>query len=330
MVDIGSDTTIETTETTMDTMADKIGDSLFPEQTVAEMDAPVEPAAETGPVADPKATVQPVATAPTVRQVPKTWPKEMHPYWEKTPKEVQDYWETREKQMLDGLSQYKDHATFGKALSDALAPYQQDFAQNKVDVPTGIRFLLDANRQLTTGSVESRRAAYDQLGKRLGLTDQGEQTPTTASTDPTVQRLMAEMNEIKSGLTQQQQRIYEDAKTKITQEVESFASDMKAHPYFDECADHIVRLIQAGYSLQEAYETAVMANPVTKAKEIARIQTEHEAKLKENARLSSLSKKKATGVNVQSQETRHGPTDPLGSMEETIKETLAAQRARAS
>lgn len=330
-----SDTSTETTETTqtdlIDSMSDTIGGNLFPEEPAKES-AESEVAPSTGPVADQQATVQPAVTTPTVRQAPKTWPKEMHDHWGKLDPAVHDYLEKREKQMLDGLTGYKDAAEYGKGIHTALQPYDADFKHNNVDHATGIKFLLDANRQLTTGSPESRRAAYEALGKRLGLSGAGgEQTPAAPSTDPTVQRLMADMHEIKSSQEQQRQRIQQETKTKITQEVDAFAADTKAHPYFDECADHIVRLIQAGYPLQEAYDTAVMANPVSKQKEIARIQTEHEAKLKENARLQSLPKNKARGVNVQSQDTRRGgPTDPLGSMEETIKETLAAQRARAS
>ena len=322
------DTGTETQETGFDfeAAADTIGKDLgfsHQDQEPGDQEATLDVATE--------ATTEPAALTakadvPVARQAPKTWPKEMHAHWEKTPKEVQDYWDTREKQMLDGITSYKEAATFGKTIHDAVAPYQEDFAFNKVDAPTGIKFLLEANRKLTTGPMEARQAAYAELGQRLGFngTAQGE---SAQSIDPHIHRLQQELASIKSGLTAQQQASYQDAKAKTAQEVEAFAAD-PTHGYFDECADHIVRLIQAGYSLQESYETAVMANPVTKAKEIARIQTDYEAKLRENARLAALPKKKAASVNVRGADTRRGPTDPLGSMEDTIRETLASQKNR--
>ena len=93
----------------------------------------------------------------------------MHPHWEKTPKEVQDYWETREKQMLDGLSQYKDHASIGKDFSEVVNPYLPHLKAAGIEPRQMIGNLLNAHWRLTQGTVESRKAAYDQLGKELGF-----------------------------------------------------------------------------------------------------------------------------------------------------------------
>jgi hypothetical protein len=88
--------------------------------------------------------------------------------------------------------------------------------------------------------------------------------------------------------------------------------------------------IRQGASLQEAYDKAVRINDAVFQKEQARILTEHEAKLKETARLAALPKKKAASVNLSSDRDGPEPTEPLGTMEDTIKKTLKQIRQRAS
>jgi hypothetical protein len=283
-----------------------------------EPDTPEVPETPDTVVASPEVPETP--ETPTVRAAPKSWPKDMHEHWAKTDPKVQEYWETREKQMLDGLSQYQEHSGFGKTMKEAIAPFEQMIQQHGLDAPKAVQYLLSAHQRLTHGTPESKLAAYQQLGRDLGL---GEQQQI----DPTVKALQDEVAQLKSGFTTEQQAKVKAESERIAKEVDAFAGD-PAHVYFDECADHITRLITAGYSLQEAYDTAVMANPVTRAKEVARIQNEHEKKLRENARLNALPAKKAAGTNVRTRDTTRAPTEPLGTMEDTMKETLAAINAR--
>ena len=66
-------------------------------------------------------------------------------------------------------------------------------------------------------------------------------------------------------------------------------------------------------------------NPMIFEQEKTRFQTEAVEKFKENARLDSLPKKKAASVNVHSRETQVAPTEPLGSMEDTIRASFRAR-----
>lgn len=335
--------TVETTETPessfdMDAAVDKIGSELFPqaEASPGHQAAAPEKAASPPPsssVPAPAAAAPPADSttpteqpAPTVREAPKSWPKEMHDHWGKTPKEVQDYWDKREKQMLDGLDQYKQGATLAKAYQDALAPYEQSLRQDGKDGPQAVKMLLNAHARLTTGSMESRLQAYRELGQNLKLNADPavEQTPL----DPRIQAMQTEVDSLKEQQRQQAQAAWDEAYSKSAKEVEAFASD-PTHPYFDECHDHIVNLIKNGATLQDAYDQAVWANPVTRAKELARVQTEAEAKFKENARLSALPKKAAAGVNVKSRDSMRAPTEAAeGTMEDTLRSTLKAIKER--
>ena len=327
----------------IDAAVEKIGADLFPQAEVAhdqQEAAPEKPPGTPPPasvpapasVAPPADSTAPAAAAvPTVREAPKSWPKDMHDHWGKTPKEVQDYWDKREKQMLDGLDQYKDAANRGKAFQDVLAPFQQTLQAQGYgnDAPRAVHTLLNAHARLTTGSMEQRQAAYRELGQSLKLIDgTGQAAPAPPPVDPQIQALQSEVTGFKDYIKQQQEAVYKETYDKAQKEVEAFASD-PTHPHFDDCHADIMTLIQAGKSLQDAYDQAVWANPVTRAKELARVQTESEAKFRENARLSALPKKQAKGVNITSRDSMRTPTEAAeGTMDDTLKSTLKSIRER--
>ena len=308
---------VETTEAAPDIsgMAERIGNELFPakDTTGSEPEAvetPAPPVAET------------VAPPPTVRSVPKSWPTEMHEHWGKIDPKVQEYWETREKQMLEGLDQYKQDAAFAKSLRDVVTPYKPILQAAGIDEVRAVQTLLNAHYRLTQGSPESRKSAYEELGRQIGLI-----TEPAAPVDPQVAALQNTVQTIQQQHQAMLQAQYQEKRAVLEKEIEAFAAD-KTHPYFEEVADDIIVLLKAGKPLQEAYDKAVWANPVTRAKEQARLLQEHEAKLKENARLEALPKKKAKGVNIESRDAGRAPTEPLGSLEDTIKQVHQEIKSR--
>lgn len=312
----------ETGTLDIDAAADRIGSSLLgdiiPNEPSGHEDAA--PTAPAPPQAAPPSTPEP-SPDPAIQalDVPKSWKKEMHQYWGKIPREAQQYYIDREQQMLN----------YVRPFQDTLKPYEHLFAQRPAHQMVGD--LLRAHQMLTVGSDEQRWEHAKQLLKNLGFegrlgqpTDPAAQAPV----DPVVQQLTQKLSGLEQAVLSQQQHAYNTARAEVSKQVNDFAAD-KAHPHFDEVADELAIFISQGLSLQDAYDRAVWANPAVRAKEIARVQTEHEAKLKENARLESLPKKKASSVNVRSQDTGRAPTEPLGSMEDTIKKTLRDIRQRA-
>lgn len=278
-------------------------------------ETPAEPTQEAAPVVE---TTTPTPAELAALEVPKSWPKEMHEHWGTTPRQVQEYWGTREKQMLDGLEQYKTDAQYAKALREIFTPYQQTFKHLKVDEATAIRQLLQADHVLRYATKEQKAEYLKQIAKSYGIDDGAPATPV----DPTVQALQQRVEGFEQAMRQQQEAVYREALNKSTQEVEAFKADEKAHPYYAEVEGDIAKLLQTGMAatLQEAYDLAVRLNPVTFEKEKARIQTEYAAQLKENARLDSLPKKRAAGVNVKASDSDRTPAEPIGSLEETIRQ----------
>ena len=341
-------------EINIDAAADSIATGILGEGTADSLDVdlyaadpadpadPAEPADPADPVADPAAdpadtfadpadtedtedTADPAADL-VASDVPKTWPKEMHEHWAKTPPEVQEYWQTREKQMLDGLAEYKGSSEFGRSLKDVIAPFEAMIQSYGLDAPTAVKNLMQANHTLTSGSMESRQSAYKQLGEQLGLT-QTTADPNAVTPNPEVTALQNDINQLKSTLSQRDQETLNVKREQAATEISNFASD-PSHPYFDEVSDDILLLINSGASLEDAYEKAVWGNPTTRQKELDRVQAETAEKKRTDDIAKATAAKAAKSVNVKSRNTPASPTEKLGSMDDTLSETMNKIKSR--
>lgn len=325
----------DTSTATMDYEAasDRIGQSLFPPNLEEPTETPgmeeqvPEPAKVAAPTQPVVAEVPPPPPVKTY-DVPKSWKKEMHDYWGKVDPAIQGYLIEREEQLLNGFKQFSP-------LRDALQPHLEYLNKQNIQAPHAIDSLLKAHRMLTEGPLEQRQAYYKQLGQNLKIVQeqaeaQAQQGQAAQPVDPMIQTLQQKLASLESTIQERAQRELETVKAEVQKEVDAFAADTKAHPYFEEVATDIAPFVSQGKSLQDAYDMAVWANPVTRAKEQARLLTEHDAKQKENARLSSLPKKKAASVNLSSHGDGKAPTEPVGSLEDTIKSTMRELRQRAS
>jgi len=277
---------------------------------------------ETPPVAE--ATTETPA-APTVRPPPKSWAKEKHELWSKLPPDAQEYYEVREKQFLDGLDQYKGEATFAKQFKEILTPYTPMLKAAGVTETEAVQYLLNAQYRLSTGTPEQRKAVYEEIGAELGLF----QPPQQSQMDPTQKALQERLDRVESSLTQRQQAELREAQAKASRQVETFASDPK-HAHFDAVASDMVPYINAGFSMEDAYERAVWANPATRSLEQARLQTEAETKAKEKAKAEGEAARKATSNNVRGIESRSAPTEPKGKLFEDMGDILKEIKSRAN
>jgi len=186
---------------------------------------------------------------------------------------------------------------------------------------------MNAQDRLSTGDPQTKLTMIKDLARASGIDlDQNYGQSGTNGQNNALEPLLNEIKSIKSEQNAWKQAQFNETRQKVQSTVEQFASDPK-NVYFDECADHIAKFIQQGDKLEDAYEKAVWANPVTRAKELARIQTESLDKLKPKLKEEAQRSRKAAGSNVRSRDTGRTPTEPLGTMEDTMRETLAKIRA---
>jgi len=323
---IADSSPVESEGIDIESTSNDLAADLFPDHEPSNEPEPeqsAQPETEPEPVAEPEPEI--VSTAP------KSWPKEMHDHWAKMPKETQDYWVVREKQMLDGLEQYKGDAGFARQIKETLNPYMATINALGVDAPTAIRSLLNADHQLRVGSPSQKAQYFQHLAKQYGvdLGSMGQQQDAPQS-DPRLQQLQDELYGLKQVIQSGNQQQLDEQRNKIQNEVNSFASDPK-HMYFDEVSDEIVALLKGGASLEDAYEKAVWANPVTRQKEMSRVQTEQQAALKAKAIAEAEAKKKAASVNLRNRDSQRTPTGPRATMsglDSALRETMREIKSR--
>lgn len=324
-------------EASVERVADALGPDLIGERDPGNYEDKIEvpktatpPTAESAPQAQPQAGTQPEhpqgQQAPGQDkgyEAPQSWAKEMRQHWGTLPPQVQGYLITREKQLLEGFNQFRP-------VQEALAPHADYLRQIGATPQQAVSLLMQSQRRLTEGPMESRIAAYQELGQKLGLSaaqtgQPNGQPQETIPLDPNVAALQQELLSIKQAMMAEREREIEQIRDQNMKTVESFAAD-PAHLYFDEVAGEIPAFISMGKSLQEAYDMAVWANPITRAKQQAEALTAHEAKLKENARLAALPKRKAAGVNVRSSGEEREPTAHAPDLAEIDNTVRAAHR----
>jgi len=253
------------------------------------------------------------AEAVVVREAPKSWAKDQHEVWKTLPPAAQDYIEHREKQMLDGIEEYKQFAHYGRELNNVISPYSPMFEQAGIDIKTGVQYLLNAQYLLQAGTPQQKENELRRIAQQYGV-NLGEKSASTDETlDPRLEQMQNTINQLQNAMRLAQQHTLTEAMAKTEAEVNSFATD-GAHPYFDELGNEIILQLGLGKELQEAYDTALFANPVTRAKEIARISSENAAKLKEKKRLEAEKAIKATSSNVRTIDTTRTPTEKKGAL----------------
>lgn len=279
-------------------------------QSTEEIEETVEPLAaeEQESAEEEKTTIQ--AKAP-----PGSWKKEMHEAWGKLDAATQSYIEQRENQMRDGLSKDRGDANLGRVMRDVMAPFSQTLKAQGIDEPVMVRNLMNAHYRLSTASPQEKLGMIHQIAQSYGIPLDGSDPPKI---DPVINSLQQKVQGLEQTITQSHQRTLQEARARVESEVEIFAAD---HPFFDELAEQIVPLINAGYELKDAYESAIWMNPVTRQKELERTAIEAAAKAKNQAQEEIEKARKAKAPNVRGRDTRKAPTEPVGTMEDTMRET---------
>lgn len=256
---------------------------------------------------------------------PKTWTKEALESWATIPPRAQQEILKREQDFLNGITQYKAGAELGAKYDAVVEPYRPILTAENVD-PVQLFQSFAANHYLLSrGTPEQKVQLAANLIQSYGINFQDVigHFATYTPPDPQITALQREIAELKSGRQAEINQVQQAQQAKVEAEIASFASD-PAHPYFDELVDDIAKLFQAGLAkdLPEAYEKALYANPVTRAKAMQQMTSAQQAakEAEEKARREKIARSTAADVTT-SQTSRNG-TVPLGTMDDTLAETL--------
>jgi hypothetical protein len=211
-----------------------------------------------------------------------------------------------------------------------MTPYRAMLQAQGVNEAQAVQSLMNVHYKLTNLPMTDKVAYLASIAQGYGIELPGYQQAEEQNIDPTVRKLQEELNGIKQNLTKAQEATINQAKERVARDVEAFATDA-SHPYFDEVADDIAVMIQGGHDLESAYEKAVWANPVTRQKELARLQQEQQASIREKAMKEAETAKKAASLNVRTRDTNRTPTGPKATMrnlDSALEETMREMKSR--
>lgn len=260
---------------------------------------------------------------------PSSWAKDQHEKWAKLDRATQDYIALRESQMSQGISQFQDTAKFGRQVRDIFAPHVAELRAAGIDEVGAVQTLLNAHLNLTRAAPDQRKQMFADLARQYGVDVGSVAAAVQPPIPPEFDVLKKEIDGIKGKLTASENAALEARKSQAVREVEAFASD-PAHPYFDELADDIAKMIEIGHPLADAYEKAVWSNPVTRAKELERVKADGDKAKREKSQKEAAAALKAKSANIRGRDTSRAPQPPTGTMEDTMRATLADIRSRAN
>lgn len=300
--------------------ADGVGTADPTTKTVGSDGNPGDPATTGDPATDP-------AAADPAAEPPKTWRKEAAELWKTLPAAARQEIIKREADIFKGIEGYKTEAAFGKSFREVLSPFMPIMEQYNLDPAVQVRQLLQAHQTLALGTPEQKSAFFAQLAQQYQIPLPGS-ADEPAYVDPAVKDLQSQVQSLHSKLSEADASRQAQVIAERQKEVETFAAD-PSNLHFDEVSNDMVTLLQGGVckTLPEAYEKAVWANPVTRAKEIARQQAEATRKAQETEAAKVAAARKATAANVRTSAKSGSATAPLGSIDDTLNETLAKIRS---
>lgn len=281
----------------------------------------------------PVPTEAPVpAPAPVSSPRPDTWRAEALAEWDKLSPTVQQEILKREQDISKGLETYRTEANFAKEFRSVLAPYMEQIQASGVPATHLVANILNAQNTLVNGTLEQKAALLHRLAQNAGLSFENLVAPEAPHIDPEVKALQAKMDRIESTQQAEMNARLSAQRAELSRQVEAFFADPK-NVYANEVADDMVALIRASggqANLAEIYEKAVYANPVTRAKEIQRLAAETKAKEMEERKKHAEAARRASSANVKTRAKETSGAAGLGSMDDTMRETLAKIQARNS
>lgn len=298
------------------------------------------PAKPIGADQDTGTKVDPAKAAPSqdpsivgLKEAPRTWRDAAKAEWAKVPPAIQEEVLKREEDMHRGIENYRTDALFAKTIQKVMDPYVGLMQQYGINPIQHVGDLMRAHNTLATGTAEAKMLMFKTLAHDYGvdLSKFASGAPSSEPTyvDPEVKALREKVATLESGVQGMQNQTVEQSKAKIADDIRIFATD-PAHKYFNEVADDIAGLIRGmNLSLKDAYERAIYANPVVRAKVIAENSERDAAAKAELEKQKTAEAKAATSANVRASAKRASATTPVGSMDDTMKQTLATIRGRA-
>lgn len=288
----------------------------------------------------PAATVSkdqpPVAgmeTATPSIQPPQSWSAEVKDKWATLPPDVQAFIAKREGEAHSTITKYGEQVKQYEPIGNVLEHYRGSFERSGVTPDVGLHRLLEANEALDRdpeGAIQWLANSYGvNLASLVGPQDGNTQEGVLHQT---IAQLRSELNEVKSGLTEQQQQEANANLRSMESQIEEFAKDKTDWAALEsEVFAEVVALratspkLSPQETLSKAYERARWANPEARGRVLKEQREAEEKKNLEEAKKRADQARAASTLNVRSSTAGGTAT---GSIDDTLKSAFRTAQSR--
>jgi regulator of replication initiation timing len=203
---------------------------------------------------------------------PSTWKKEYVTIWDKMEKGEQiskddftkfaEYANQRESEYKKGVSTYKAEADRARELENAIAPFQQEFAQQGITPAAWINNLGRAHMILSKADPAQKIQVFQRLAQDYGIQLNGEGQFVQPQVDAYTQQLMNQLNQVNQEVSSIKGRFAQEENQRLMSEIERVRSDVEKFPHFDVVREEMAQLLELGkaQNLETAYKKAVRMN----------------------------------------------------------------------
>lgn len=207
-----------------------------------------------------------------------------------------------------------------KAMDDLIAPRRETWAMHGLSETQAINQLLTISDYADRDPAAFIQWFAQQRGVDLKSFDPGPEE----TDDPTLAPVLAEVRELKTRLTQQDQQAEIQSQHQIAAQIEAFRTEkvdgQPKYPHFETVRPDMAALIAQGRaaSMEEAYDRAVWAHPETRAQKLAEQDKAKEAERLAKAKQAANKAAKATAGSPASQGVNVAPS--TRSIDDTMAE----------
>jgi hypothetical protein len=241
---------------------------------------------------------------------------------------VQEEIQRREADIAKFTAKTGEYKSVGEATEKLFQEFAPFINETKVNPWDQTRDLWQRYEAFQRAAPAQKVQMLYALAAEVGI--DGSSGPIPQAMPLEVQRLQKELAILKGHVGETTAFAREQRSASMEAELNAFAADAEAHPYFWDLSSDIADLYRNGHNgtLQQAYEKALWGNPLTRAKEVDRQSRERETARAAEAKKKAEDARKASRVNVRTSTPGRGNRPPAGSWDTSLDAAYDAIAAK--
>ena len=246
-------------------------------------------------------------------RAPSSWKKAQQAKFASLPPDIQSEIARREGDIHRGVEHYKVAAERGNTYEKAFAPFRDTIQKIGSTPEQAITGLMQTDHNLRYGSPAQKVAVIQHIIQSYGINPEWFDQQNNSQANPEIGHLQNRLQQFEAQQAQQMQNMQEREAASLNNDIAAFAAK---NEHFEAVRDRMATLLEgnASKSLQEAYETAIWADPAIRATLLA----EQQKEIRSKAATKAIEAKKLSSANVRTRGVIPAQA-AVGSIEDTIR-----------